>query len=312
MEISKLLTSLTWSGDKASAARQAGLSLLHSEERDWPTPTIGDAVTVAGEEDTLFTGYVIKRSLDSEGSIMDCVCYDGGIYLRNNDGTYKFRSASPDYIARTVCAERGVPVYALAGANASIDRKFSGVRLDQIIRTAYTLASEQTGERYILRMRPQGLEVKVLAQSAGSVNLRPRSNLMRAATTESIEAMVNSVGIYDETGIRVGTVSNREAIALYGVMERHITRREGEDASSKAQALLEDGALAQTVTVEVLGDERLITGETVVVSEENTGLKGLFWIDADAHTWRRDTYTCRLTLNCRGVMATASAGGALT
>lgn len=70
-------------------------------------------------------------------------------------------------------------------------------------------------------------------------------------------------------------------------------------------------ALQQTVSVQVLGDERLITGETVVVEEPETGLQGIFWIDADSHTWARGQYTCRLTLNCRSVMATAGAGSEL-
>ena len=114
-------------------------------------------------------------------------------------------------------------------------------------------------------------------------------------------------GHYDEYGTRITSVQDQEAIALYGLMERHV--RQGEDEGrAQAAALLEDGALQQTVSVQVLGDERLITGETVVVEEPETGLQGIFWIDADSHTWARGQYTCRLTLNCRSVMATAGAG----
>ena len=108
----------------------------------------------------------------------------------------------------------------------------------------------------------------------------------------------------------IGGFQDQEAIALYGLMERHV--RQGEDEGrAQAAALLEDGALQQTVSVQVLGDERLITGETVVVEEPETGLQGIFWIDADSHTWARGQYTCRLTLNCRSVMATAGAGSEL-
>ena len=203
-----------------------------------------------------------------------------------------------------------MPVKALAATGVPLDRKFTAVRLDQIIRTAYSLASEQAGERYAIRMTPEGLEVKLLDQSGGSINLRPRSNLIQATTTRSIENMCNSVGIYDEYGTRLTSIQDQEAIALYGLMERHV--RQGEDEGrSQAAALLEDGALQQTVSVQVLGDERLITGETVVVEEPETGLQGIFWIDADSHTWARGQYTCRLTLNCRSVMATAGAGSEL-
>ena len=72
--------------------------------------------------------------------------------------------------------------------------------------------------------------------------------------------------------------------------------------------ILADGKLQKTVTVNVLGDMSLLTGEPVVVREGKTGLTGIFWIDADVHTWKNKNYYTKLTLNCRNVMATADAG----
>ncbi len=46
--------------------------------------------------------------------------------------------------------------------------------------------------------------------------------------------------------------------------------------------------------------------------ENKTGLQGIFWIDADVHTWKRDNYYCKLTLNCRNVVSGSTAGGELT
>ena len=129
-----------------------------------------------------------------------------------------------------------------------------------------------------------------------------------AETTESIAAMVNRAAIYSEDGVLLRTVGDQSDQDLYGVMERHLTERSGQDASAQAQALIDDGGLERNVTVEVLGDRRLITGETVVVREDATGLRGVFWIDGDRHTWKRGQYTCRLTLNCRSVMNESVSG----
>lgn len=312
LDVTQLVSTVKWSGDKASIARKLEVSMLHSEREGWPVPEIGSVMTLTDKEGTLFTGYVVQRSLNSESSVLSIVCYDRGIYLKNNDGTYKFRKTSPESICNTVCAERGIPVVEMASTGVLLDRKFSAVALDKIIATAYTLASEQTGERYCIRMMPDGLQVKLKEQSQSSLNLRPKSNLIEASTTESIINMVNSVAIHDEQGTLLQTVADSAAVDLYGQMQRHITQRSGEDAVAEARAMLEDGALEQAVTVDVLGDRRLITGETVVVTEENTGLQGVFWIDADVHTWSRSTYKCRLTLNCRSVMAKTTAGSELT
>lgn len=99
-----------------------------------------------------------------------------------------------------------------------------------------------------------------------------------------------------------------ESQGLIGVMEAHITQRDGADAVSEANHQLEDGKQTRTVTANVLGDLSLITGETVVAREARTGLEGIFWIDADVHTWKNNNYYAKLTLNCRNVAATASAG----
>lgn len=310
-EITGLLTKTGWSGDNASIARKVTFSIVHQEDSDWPVPELGGGITLEHEGEKLFTGYVVKRTLDSESSTMDCVCYDRGLYLTNNEGTYKFRGWTAEKIAAAVCADRDIPVSELVSTGVSLNRKFSGTKLDQIIRTAYSLAAEQTGKRYAIRMRPEGLAVTERSQSESSVELRARSNLMYATTTESIADMVNSVGIYDKNGTRITTVEDKDAIALYGTMEEHVTESTGSDARAEAESMLEDGQLSRNVTVEVLGDTRLVTGETVAVQESGTGLAGIFWIDSDTHTWQRGQYTCKLTLNYRNVMKTASAGSVI-
>lgn len=306
-DITDFILQVQWSGDEASVTRQLSFSILYEEEAGWPVPKVGGAVTLE-EGKTLFNGWVVKRTLDSESISMDCVCYDGGMYLKNNDYTGKFRQETAEGMVAAACGEKEIPVAELAKTGAAMDRKFSAVAIDKLVRTAYSLASERTGERYAIRMRPDGLAVTVRQQSQASVDLRPRSNLMRAATTESIVGMVNSVGIYDQQGQRVTTVADSAAKVLYGTMERHLRQTESNDPYAEAEALLADNGFSQNVQVEVLGDVRLVTGETVMVREEHTGLAGLFWIDADTHTWKRDQYTCKLTLNCRNVMTRTNAG----
>lgn len=310
-DITQLVAATKWSGDKSSICRKLDLNVLLLPSSGLPVPALGDVVTMADEQGVLFTGYIVQRTLNSESSVLSCTCYDRGIYLRNNDGTYKFRSTTAEAMVRQVCQDNGIPVLELAVTGVPLDRKFSAVSIDKIIATAYSLASEQTGERYCIRMMPEGLQVKLKEQSRTSLNLRPRSNLIQASTTESIINMVNSVAIQDEQGNVLQVLSDGAARDLYGQMQRRITQRSGEDAAAAARAMLEDGAMERSVTVDVLGDRSLITGETVVVREDATGLQGLFWIDADAHTWQRGVHTCRLTLNCRSVMTKSTAGSDL-
>lgn len=312
-DVTKIMTFWTWSGDKATISRQFAGEIVYIENSKLPVPELGDLLTMV-DGSKLFVGVVLLRSLGSEDNTMSFTAFDYGYYLQRNDGTYKFTGATPEEMTRTACADRDIPIAQLPSTGIQLWRKFAGVKLNQMITTAWTLASEKNGKVYAIRYTPSGLLVKERSISASNLVLQASSNLMNATTKEDASQMTNSVAIYDSNGNLLRKVGDDAAQALYGVMEQHITQSENKaaDADASAKKLLEDGMLQKTVNVNVLGDTSLLTGETVVVNEPKTGLVGVFWIDADVHTWKNKNYYTKLTLNCRNVMATASAGSEVT
>lgn len=309
-DITGLMASWTWSGDKSAISRQLSGEIAYVEDGGLPVPALGDQVELTDGGETLFHGVILLRKLGSEDHTLSFTSYDYGCYLQRNDGTYKFTNAAPEAITRTVCGDRDIPVASLPSTGVQLRRKFAGVKLNQIITTAWSLAGEKNGKSYAIRYTPGGLLVKERSAGASSLVLKAGSNLMDAATTEDATQMVNSVAIYDQDGSFLRRTGDQEAQKLYGVMERHLAQAKDRaaDADSSAKKLLEEGRLQRTVTVNVLGNPSLLAGETVVVRESRTGLSGVFWIEADVHTWKRKNYYTRLTLNCRNVMASASAG----
>ena len=304
-DITKILSYWTWSGDKATISRQLTGEVAYIEGSGLPVPEIGDLLTMADGGKKLFEGIVLQRSLGSEDSTISFTAFDYG---------YKFTGASPEEITRLACADREIPVAQLPTTGVRLWRKFAAVKLNQLITTAWTLASEKDGKAYAIRYTPYGLLVKERTVSSSSLVLKAASNLMNAVTKEDATQMVNSVAIYDANGNFLRRTGDSAAQKLCGVMEQHITQsaRKEADADATAKKTLEDGKLQKTVTVNVLGDMSLLTGETVVVREAKTGLTGVFWIDADSHTWKNRNYYTKLTLNCRNVMATANAGSEIT
>lgn len=313
-DITRLLISWTWSGDKSTICRQLAGEIAFIEDSSLPVPEVGDLVTMIDGTETLFVGVILLRSLGSEDSSMSFTSYDYGFYLQRNDGTYKFTGATPEAMTRMACAEKGIPVAQLPSTGIQLWRKFAGVKLNQLITTAWTLASEKNGKSYAIRYTPKGLLVKERTVSSSSLVLKASSNLMDATTKEDATQMVNSVAIYDSNGNLLRRTGDSAAQKLYGVMEQHVIQGDGKaaDADATAKKALEDGKFQRTVTVNVLGNTSLLTGETVVVREAKTGLEGVFWIDADVHTWKNNNYYTKLTLNCRNVAATASAGSEIT
>ena len=313
-DITDVLTYWTWSGDKATICRQLAGEIAFIEGSNLPVPEVGDLVTMIDGTEKLFVGVVLQRGLGSDDSTMSFTSYDYGFYLQRNDGTYKFTGASPEAMTRLACKDKGIPVSSVPYTGLSLRRKFAGVKLNQIITTAWTLASEKNGKRYAIRYTPNGLLVKERTVSSSSLVLKASSNLMDAYTKEDATQMTNSVAIYDSNGNLLRRMGDSAAQKLYGIMEQHLTQAEGKaaDTDAAAKKALDDGKFQRTVTVNVLGDSRLLTGETVVVRESKTGLQGVFWIDADIHTWKNKNYYTKLTLNCRNVAATASAGSEIS
>ena len=66
--------------------------------------------------------------------------------------------------------------------------------------------------------------------------------------------------------------------------------------------MLEDSEKERSATVTNLGNPECITGNAVMIHEPFTGLDGLFYIDADTHTWKNGVYTNKLTLNFKNIM----------
>lgn len=311
-----LVGNVEWSGDKQRAARTLSYDLAVSQA-DPNLPAVECPVgAMAGFWDDsgaqLFQGPVVTRTLSDTKPTVAVTAMDRGLYLAGNQGTLQVRGEAPETAVRRLCQSYGIPVGELTATGVSVSRKFSGTDLWRIIITLYTLASRQTGKQYLARFEWDRLTVRERSERGESLVIRPKSNLLTSTTTQSIEDMVNSVGIYDADGVRLTTVRDQSAVDLYGLLERHITQREGEDAQTEARRLLEDNGLAQKVTVSCLGDIRLTTGRTVIVRQPVTGLSGVFWIDADKHRWDKNGYTVQLTLNLRNVMYQTESGGDVT
>lgn len=310
-DASALFQNAEWAGSYQQAARTLDFSIpVSSVDKGLPTVPceLGTRAQLYRSGTLLFDGYVFSRTRDTEGNTVDLSCADRGLYLNRNTVWYKFRNQTPEAMAKRVCADFGITVGTLAATGVSLSRNFPGVPLYKLIQTGYTLASRQTGERYLIRFQGMALEVVAKKQGESTLAIRPGSNLITLSVSESVEQMVNQVVIYDSSGNRLSTQSDQDAIDKYGLMQDILQKTDSADASAEAKSMLEDGQAEQKITVTVLGNPTLIAGNCVVLQEPVTQLWGLCWIDEDSHTWKNGLYQTKLTLNFRNLMDEQEAG----
>lgn len=310
-DLTNLVQSMNWSGDYRQCARRLEFELV-SSSTDKRIPIVncelGNNVLLKLDDRVLFDGFVFTRQKETDSNAIHITCYDRGIYLKKNQGTYKFSNLTPEAITKRICSDFSIPVGEIATTGVKKSRNFIGVSLYQMIQTVYTLAATDTGKKYIIRFDGPRLCVLEKKITDETLIIEGGSNLISASTTESIEDMVNQVVIYNNKDVLVSTQKDEKAIQLYGLMQRYLKQTNKDDTTKKAKKILEDNGVSQKITIENLGNIANITGGTVVVREPYTGLYGLFYIDSDTHIWKNGQYYNKLVLNFKNIMDEQEAG----
>ena len=93
--------------------------------------------------------------------------------------------------------------------------------------------------------------------------------------------MVNKVIIVDQEGNTTGSVVEQSDINTYGLFQAIYKEVEGKNSKEEAKSKLQ--GIEQTCSISGFGDTTCVTGKGVKVKETNTGLVGLFYIDADVY-----------------------------
>ena len=306
-DLSPLGISAVWSGSVRQCCRQLDLTLAATADHPGlhlPALPLWSAAEGWLGEERLFQGKVVYRKREGEDAPVALRCLDYGLYLTNNEGWYSF-DCTPEEAARQICSDFRLQAGALAATGVRARRKFAGKKLHQILYDLYSKASERTGKKYVVRMDGTLVSVAEKPQSSALV-LEPGVNVRGSSIAEDATGCCNTVAVYSESGRLLRTLGGWDE--AQGLLQRAVVQRGGEDTGPQARALLEDGAEQQTVTLEVDGDPALVSGQAVVVRETTAGVAGLFWIDADTHTWKDGDYNTRLSLNFRNLMNDVSAG----
>ena len=309
--ITELCRSITWSGDYRNCARTLSFSPVTSAvDKNLPrAPTeLGGSAQFWRDSDLLMDAYSLERSRDSLGNTIDVTAYDRGLYLKRNSTYKRYEKQTAEAVTAALCGEFGIQTGELAATGVPLTRNFLGVNLYKIIMTMYTLAADQTGKKYRIRFRGAKLEVVEMERTAETILLKPDCNLLTATTKESASAMTNSVAIYDDNFQRLQVVEDDEAVRLYGLMQAAVKASATEDPAAAAKKMLEENGLKTTITLQCLGNLKLITGNTVAVREPVTGTNGLFWIISDTHTWKSGVYQTKLTVDLQALMDSQTAG----
>lgn len=300
-DITLRCASVGWQGSIQTAARQVTAAIPYGRRAPAPALRIHQHVQLYDGERLLFEGLTVR--IQQDGDRVQVTAMDYGYLLANNTGSMTVSDTAENTV-RKLAEGIGLTVGELAQTGVRVERTFHDTPYHQIIDTLYTVASWETGEKYHIAFDGHRLKV-VRKPVTGGISI-PQNAVRTSSRQHDVGNYCNTVHIVDESGRVLKTLGGREA--GIGILARTVVQYEGEDAQAQARDLLEQGRGEQVVSMTVHGDTRLLSGEAVVVQDTMSGISGLFWVDADRHTWSGGDYSTVLTLNYQNEMNETQSG----
>lgn len=307
-DISNLVSTVTWSGDYKQASRKLDFELLASEyDNNLPTVEIDEGYLVIFYENDkeLFRGtiYGISKRTNSNFKI---IAYDFAQKTVDIKVAYNFKNMTASDITNKVLKDYGFNVGSIASDGVPWSKIFINNSIYDVIMSSYTNASVSNNKKYMLMAEGNKINTILKGDVVLEITFKEGKNIITSSYTSSIKDMVNKVLVVDENGNTKTEYSNGDDIELYGLFQSVLKVDENKDTATEAKKVLKKKDMS--ASVRGYGDTSCITGYGVTVEDNFTGLKGLFYIDTDKHTWSNGEYSIDLNLNFENLMNEVTAG----
>lgn len=308
-DITQLVQSITWSGDINSCSRKLEFKIVSSAS-DMSIPKfnipLSSLITFYENDKELFRGFVFEREKSSDSTSMSFLCYDYAERLNKIKVSYNIKNKTANEILEMVLKDYGIKQAPFTIGTTKIKKIFIGTTIYEMIQTAYTYQSKSDNKRYMIFANRDSIGVREKGKSVLQVKFEEGKNIIGTTSKESISNMINKVIIVNDDGSKKSEVKNDDLIKVHGLFQDVYEVEEGKDSTSEAKAMLKD--IERTMSLSGYGDNTCITGFGVKVLDKITGMAGLFYIDADTHTWEGGNYTIDLELNLQNIMTEVEAG----
>lgn len=304
LDISDLVSKVTIQGDYTQGARRLDCSYMASSlDSNIPIAQIQEFNFMYFYQDNklVFMGTIYEISKDSSNNLITFYAYDEGVRTLKTKATYNFVDKTVTEIVNMIVKEFNIPCESFIKSDIKITKIFLSQTLYDIFMSIYTIVSQSTGKKYMLEWTVEG-KMRIVEKGIITLDVAFEEgyNLMSSSYTVNLDNIINRIAIYDEAYNYIKDVRDEESIKLYGIFQDAIKQTNNADATEEAKSKLK--GVEKKCTLSGFGDYTCITGRGVKVKDTYTGLVGLFYIDADTHTWENGIYSIDLELNFKNIM----------
>lgn len=298
-DISDLIGSVTWSGDKDQIARKLSFTYIHTNQdtniRSGDLE-LGMRVSMYDGNGALkFDGVILSIEKEEEDISLKISCQDMAFYLKSK--VYNTYKGTPAQITSAICSEFGIPTGELCDVTDEVKVISTGEKtIYQVIKAAY----EAAGVEVNLYMDSLSVCTELFGSVTAAV-LTGDDSVTGASYKSSMENLVDKVLILNDHGTFKKTLSCDEDISAYGVIQeiyKHSNSKK--DADKEAAKLLKSVENSGKITAGVQ-DFECVTGKKVMIQKSGSAIKGLFRIVSDSHTISDGEHMVTIGLDFEGV-----------
>ena len=237
-------------------------------------------------------GRVPNRQKTSGIGDIEYIAYDYMHNLLQSTLTKKFKNKTPEYIAKAVLNDCGISVGKLAKTKTKISKYYpTEASPYNIIMGAYIKAKKKTKTEYMPRMNGTKFEV-VEKGTIVKGDLEEKFDIYESNYEEDADGVVNKVVVF-RNNKKVGTYKNKDSIKKYGTIQQAISVDSGKGKTEAKNTLK---GVSKTVSISAKGNWNCIAGYGVYIKDSLAGLKGLYWIQNDTHSFENGIHTMQLDL----------------
>lgn len=298
-DISSLIGSVTWSGDKDQIARKLTFTYAHTNQdsniRSTDLP-LGTRVCMYDDNGILkFDGVILSVEKEEADISLKVSCQDMAFYLKSK--VYNTYKGSPAQITAAVCLEFGIQTGSLYDVPVAVEVVSTGEKtVYQVIMAAY----EAAGVKVKLYMDSLTVCTELFGSVIVSV-LTGDDSVTGASYKSSIENLVDKVLILDNNGKFKKQIQNDADITSFGTVQEIYKHSDSKKSADQEAAKLLKGVENSGKITASVKDYEIVTGKKIMIEKAGSTIKGLFSVVSDSHTISDGEHTVTIGLDFEGV-----------
>ncbi|UVI32092.1 XkdQ/YqbQ family protein [Paenibacillus spongiae] len=299
-DITKIVQDYKWAGSIREVSRKLEITVVQSPHDPY-FPKVafrnGEMLRLSDDnKNELYQGYIRSIEKSDQGKSFKLASSDGTIYLTKSEIAKTFSKMKAEDIVKSICTELGVSFGTSPNTSTKHTFAHSGSAYDAILDTFKRLKNT-TKKIYMIRMSKGKLNMIEKGSTVAKRLNTSVEHISESVYQQDIEDAVTSVIIVDDKGNRIGEVKDSENIRLFGMTQKIYRKEKDQNANTVAKNMLTGER--QKATINMIGGKNtydVIAGNAVLIKDTHTGLVGVFFIDADTHTFQDGFHSISLEL----------------